>query len=140
MIIVSIVPRTAYINWCARQNMKIDRFDFAFPQFAHLSEQPVYQQELYQDNENTGTFPFGYQPIYSEYRYHPYTYHGKMKSSLAFWGLGRKFDDFPTLNEDFITASFPQDIFALLSQDDCLLLQSYFNFTAIRPIPKFGWQ
>jgi len=139
MVLVSILPRTAYNTFCDRQNLKLSQFDFAFPQFAHLSEQPIYNQEIFQDNNATMENPFGYQPVYSEYRYEPDSYHGELKDTLSFWGLGRDFVTQPTLSEEFVEGSFPQDIFAVPEGDNqAMLLQSFAKITAIRPLPKFG--
>jgi len=138
MFIASCVPRTSYLHECARDNIKLNRFDFAFPQFAHLSEQPVYNQQLYQGNETALVNPFGYQPIYTEYRCVNDSVHGEMAGSLAFWTLARGFSNLPTLSEEFVIASFPQEIFAATNDDQPLLLQTACQLFAIHPLPKMG--
>lgn len=137
MILVSVLPRTSYLSFCDRQNLHLDRFDFPFPQFAHLSEQVIFNQEIYQANEAALVNPFGYQPIYTEHRYIPDTYHGELKDTLKFWGLGREFPSLPSLDEQFVEGSFPQDIFAV-DEEQAILLQSFARITAIRPLPKYG--
>lgn len=68
--IMSITPRTGYQQGVPRDFTKFDNMDFYFPEFAHLSEQEIKNQELYVSSEesyNTGTF--GYTPRYAEYKY-----------------------------------------------------------------------
>ena len=47
-------------------------YDFYWPSFAHLGDQPVLAQELYcQGNVSADATVFGYQERYAEYRYKP---------------------------------------------------------------------
>lgn len=139
MVIVSVLPRTSYTNVALRQNFKLDTFDFAFPQLAHLSEQPVYNGEIYNSgNDATARTAWGYQPIYSEYRYIPDTVHGDFRSTLGYWSLARDFSSLPALGTTFVQCSPRTDIFPVDFANQQLLLQSYAKITAIRPLPKFG--
>lgn len=139
-VIVSVVPRTSYATMALRQNFKISTFDFAFPQLAHLSEQPVYAGELYNDavNDAQARTPFGYQPMYTEYRYIPDSVHGDFRGSLGFWSLARDYAAAPALNSTFTQCKPRNDIFPVAFANQQLLLQSYAKITAIRPLPKFG--
>lgn len=92
--IVSVMPKTAYQQGIPRHFSKFDKFDFAYPEFAHLGEQVIKNKELLVTddlNHNNGTF--GYIPRYSEYRYIPNTVHGEMATSLNFWHMGRIFEN-----------------------------------------------
>lgn len=154
--LMSIVPKSAYQQGVPRHFLRNNKFDFYWPTFAHLGEQPVFNQELYHewDYEGEGEHPnnkktFGYQPRYTEYKYVPSTVHGSFRNSLMFWHLGRKFDRAPVLNDKFIRV-LPDDpnssdevelnrIFGVIDPDeDPLLCQVYNRFTAVRPIPKFS--
>ena len=68
-----IVPRTSYTNVFRRDFLKYDKFDFFWPQFAHLGEQAVSQVELNGRFAfvNDGKNDFGYQERYSEYKFIP---------------------------------------------------------------------
>nr|WAE43918.1 MAG: major capsid protein [Microviridae sp.] len=142
MVIVSVLPRTSYNSLALRQNFKIDTFDFAFPQLAHLSEQPVYSAEIMNnDIDANGKVPFGYQPIYTEYRYVPDSVHGDFRGNLGFWSLARNFqpnNSVPGLNEDFVVCNPREDIWAVEEAADHLLMQSFARVIAVRPLPKFG--
>ena len=98
--IMSIIPRTSYQNGLPRVFQKYDKFDYFFPDLAHLGEQSVKKSELFLDTtkfldneENAGTF--GYQPRYAEYRFVNDSVHGDMAGNLDFWHMGRKFTSLP---------------------------------------------
>ena len=44
--IMSVIPRTAYMQGIPRYLVKTDRYDFYWPEFAHLGEQTVQSQEV----------------------------------------------------------------------------------------------
>ena len=142
--IMSIIPRTSYQNGLPRVFQKYDKFDYYFPDLAHLGEQEVKKSELYLDTskyldaeENKGTF--GYQPRYAEYRFVNDSVHGDMAGNLDFWHMGRKFTSLPPLNSSFVQSDPTQRIFAVEDPTEHkLIVQTYCNFQAIRPLPKFG--
>lgn len=142
--IMSILPRTSYQNGLPRLFQKYDKFDYFFPDLAHLGEQAVKKSELYlnganalSDESNSGTF--GYQPRYAEYRFVNDSVHGDMARNLDFWHMGRKFTSLPPLNTSFVQADPTQRIFAVVDPTEHkLIVQTYCNFQAIRPLPKFG--
>ena len=142
--IMSIIPRTSYQNGLPRVFQKYDKFDYFFPDLAHLGEQSVKKSELYLDlsknldaPENSGTF--GYQPRYAEYRFVNDSVHGDMVRNLDFWHMGRKFTALPPLNASFVESNPTQRIFAVVDPNEHkLIVQTYCNFQAIRPLPKFG--
>lgn len=142
--IMSIIPRTSYQNGLPRVFQKYDKFDYFFPDLAHLGEQEVKNSELFlntnkylEDEENRGTF--GYQPRYAEYRFVNDSVHGDMAGNLDFWHMGRKFTSLPPLNTSFVQSDPTQRIFAVEDPNEHkLIVQTYCNFQAIRPLPKFG--
>lgn len=141
--IMSVLPRTAYNNPMPRYFTKTDKFDFYFPEFAHLGEQPVYNFEVDATTRDSTYLQgvFGYQSRYAEYKYIPSSVHGTFKSSLDFWHMARKFDPSspPLLNEDFVSADPTKRIFAVTDEKaEQLWVQVYNNVKAIRPMPKFG--
>lgn len=101
--IMSITPRSGYQQGVPRDFTKFDNMDFYFPEFAHLSEQEIKNQELFVSEDaayNNGTF--GYTPRYAEYKYHPSEAHGDFRGNLSFWHLNRIFEDKPNLNTTFV--------------------------------------
>lgn len=137
--IMSTLPRTAYQQGIPKMFSKADRYDFYFPEFANLGEQPIKRKELYYDitnavNEDT----FGYAPRFSEYKYAPSTVHGDFRGSLYHWHMGRIFGANPLLNETFVKADPTNRIWAVIDSTDKLWIQLYNNVRAIRPMPVYG--
>lgn len=142
--IMSVLPRTAYMQGIPRYMTKTDRYDFYWPEFAHLGEQSVKNQELFwkPNDESYNDSDFGYQPRYSEYRYISDTVHGEFANTLKFWHMAREFAQStpPNLNSDFVKCQGDSLKRPFVVQDDShkLYVQTYCNIKAIRPIPKYG--
>nr|QJB20869.1 MAG: major capsid protein [Microvirus sp.] len=141
--IMSVLPRTSYQQGVPRAFMRKDKFDYYWPEFAHLGEQEVLNQELKYDwGAQNNDVTFGYQSRYAEYKYQPSTVHGDMRNTLDFWHMGRKWNDTapaPPLNADFVTADPTHRIFAV--EDPTLhklWVQIYNEVDALRPMPFFG--
>lgn len=160
MGIMSIVPNAIYHQGVPRQWLRRDKFDFLWPEFAHLGEQPIYNEELMHLNDTLETESsinkgvWGYTPRYAEYRYIPSSVHGDFLSTLDYWTLSRTFNGnlgdgtsvptVPGLNGDFVTVkpSDADNIFPVQSGNNPnpgrLYVQTYFHLEAKRPLPKYG--
>lgn len=91
------------------------RFDYYWPVFANISEQPIYNKEIFAQgesvvNEDTGVAydeeVFGYQEAWADYRYKPSRVAGEMRStyqtSLDVWHLGDEYETLPSLSDGWI--------------------------------------
>lgn len=142
MGIMSVMPKTAYQQGTPRMFTKFDKFDYYFPEFAHLGEQEIKNKELYTSADQAyNEATFGYTPRYAEYKYRESRVCGDFRDQLNYWHLGRIFSSAPNLNGTFVhpDSSTLNRIFAV--QDDNtqhLWCQVYHNIKAIRPMPKFG--
>lgn len=138
--LMSIMPRTGYQQGVPRDFTKFDNMDFYFPEFAHLSEQEIKNQELYVSNDpayNEGTF--GYTPRYAEYKYHESEAHGDFRGNMAFWHLNRIFSEKPNLNTTFVECNPSNRVFATSqTRDDKFWVQIYQDVKALRLMPKYG--
>lgn len=138
--LMSIMPRTGYQQGVPRDFTKFDNMDFYFPEFAHLSEQEIKNQELYVSNDptyNEGTF--GYTPRYAEYKYHESEAHGDFRGSMSFWHLNRIFTNKPNLNTTFVECNPSNRVFATSGiRDDKFWVQIYQDVKALRLMPKYG--
>lgn len=142
--VMSVIPKTSYSQGIPRHFSKFDKFDYFWPQFEHIGEQPVYNREILAKNlpgyEENGVF--GYVPRYSEYKYSPSTVHGNFKDSLYFWHLGRIFNTNtpPKLNQSFIECDKHalNRIFAVEDDSDKLYVHLYQKITAKRKMSYFG--
>jgi hypothetical protein len=123
-----------------RQFAKFDKFDYYWPEFANLGEQPVYNAELYMDW--SGASPrggiFGYQSRYSEMKFGKDTIHGDFRNSLEFWHMGRYFDTPPALNADFVKSQPTTKIWPIENTSHKLYVQVWNQIRARRPMPVFG--
>lgn len=143
--IMSVLPRTAYMQGLPRLFSKFNKFDYFFPEFANIGEQEVFNREVYWNTDPAGENPayneetFGYQSRYAEYKFVNSSVHGDFRQTLNYWHMARLFGVPPELNEDFVQADPTKRIFAVEDPDtDDLYVQVYHNFKAIRPMPVFG--
>lgn len=138
--ICNIQPVTAYSQGLPKSHSRFDRFDFFWPDFAHLGEKAVKVKELWVEGTLAeGEEDFGYLPQYSEYRTHQSSIHGDFRTTLAFWQLGREFAAKPVLNSSFIAADPRKDIFAVQDDGEDHLWCQFMNEVSVaRKVPKFG--
>lgn len=135
MGIMSVMPRTAYQQGINRQWLRRTKYDWYFPEFANLSEQPVTRAEIYTE----ATAPlnatlFGYQGRYNEMRSKQDMVCSAMRSSLAYWHMGRVFGAAPVLNSAFVVSNPKKTIFAVPSAPG-LICQVGNVIRAARPMP-----
>lgn len=118
------------------------RYDFYWPTLAHLGEQAILNKEIYAQGSSVDDDVFGYQERYAEYRYYPNMITGKFRSTysqpLDMWHLAQKFDELPTLSEDFIKENPPIDRVIAVPSEPQFLLDAYFKLNCVRPMPLYG--
>lgn len=118
------------------------RYDYYWPELAHLGEQAVYNQEIYAQGTSDDKDVFGYQERHAEYRYYPNMVTGKFRSTysqpLDTWHLAQKFDSLPTLSDDFIRDNPPIDRVIAVPSEPQFLLDAYFKCDCVRPMPLYG--
>ena len=134
MGIMSVMPRTTYQQGINRQWLRETRYDFYTPEFANLSEQEIFNAEIYAQGTAEDADIFGFTGRYNEMRYKPSMVCGNMRDTLDYWHLSRQFTELPLLNESFIECNPRKDIFAVPSEPG--LIVNFGNIIkAIRPIP-----
>nr|WNN13466.1 MAG: major capsid protein [Microvirus sp.] len=141
--IASWMPKPSYQQGVNRIFTRKTRFDFYFPEFAHLSEQAVTNGEIFATGTDRDKEIFGYQGAYNEMRYTPSFNCADMRDTFSYWHLGRIFDNAPQLNAGFLTTNpafdggIRKDIFAS-PKEPGLLVQFANIVKAIRPLPVYG--
>nr|WNN13400.1 MAG: major capsid protein [Microvirus sp.] len=142
--IASWMPKPSYQQGVNRIFTRNTKYDFYFPEFAHLSEQAVTKGEIYAtgDAEHDNSI-FGYQSAYAEMRYMPSINCADMRDTYSYWHLGRIFSSDPSLNAGFLTTNsaysggIRKDIFAV--QKEPGLIVNFANVVkAVRPLPVYG--
>lgn len=149
--LMSIVPRAEYYQGTPKKFTRTDRFDYYFPEFAHLGEEVVKKSEIY-------TYPwvsegiddtFGYQSIYSSYKWERNYVVGDFRDSLRYWTLSRDFGVQSSnartfgLNEDFVTLGSPsnvtlRNVFSVPSNPRPFRFYVKNHVKAKRPMPKYS--
>lgn len=137
MGIMSVMPVPMYSQGIDRTWLRTSKYDWYFPEFAHLSEQAVIRAEIYATNVGAdNTTVFGYQGRYNEMRARPNRVAGLLKYGQTFnyWTLAREFASAPALNQTFIECVPSKRVFADQSDHTCIV--SVGNIVqAIRPLP-----
>lgn len=141
--LMSIMPKPDYIQGIPKMFLRRDIYDYYWPQFAKIGEQPIENQELYfspTSNNNDGTF--GYTPRYAEYRFRNNRVCGDFKDTLKFWTLARDFDAPQALNHSFVECNPSDRIFAVSDAASAdynhLWCEIGLNIKSLRPLPKYG--
>ncbi len=116
--------------------------DFYWPSFAHLGEQAVLNKEIFAQGSAVDDEVFGYQERYGEYRYKPSMITGKFRStyaqSLDAWHFSQKFENLPTLSNQFIQDHPPISRCLAVPSEPHFLMDAAFNLQCVRPMPLFG--
>ena len=143
--IASIRADLTYQQGLEKKWSRSTRYDFYFPEFAHLGEQSILNKEIFCDGSANDNNVFGYQERYAEYRYLPSRITGKLKSTSAgtldAWHLAQKFTALPTLNNTFIVDTPPVSrVVAAGSQADNqqFLADFLIDCRTTRPMPIYS--
>ena len=134
-----------------RQFMMKKFTDFYFPEFANLGNMPVYNKEIYTQNDSvvdTNGNPvndgaFGYQEAWAHYRYFPDMVAGEMRSnyaqSLDIWHWADDYATLPSLGSDWIDETKDNIARTLAVQDhDQFFGDFYFGAVYTRPMPLYS--
>ena len=140
--LVNVRADLTYQEGLDRMWLRRGRYDFFWPAFQHVGEQPVWKDEIYASADNDTAPVFGYQEQYAEYRYKPSKITGKFRSnysqSLDIWHLSQDFSGTPNLNQNFIEENVPMDRVIAIPTEPHFLLDCYFKLRTARPMPLYG--
>lgn len=136
-----------YSQGVAPKFTRRNRFDYYFPAFAHVGEQPIFQQEIYAGVSPTANKAvFGYKEPWVEYKYRENVVTADMrpqaKQSLAVWNYANDFKSAPTLTPNFIhetTANIDRTLQVTSTEADQFFADFCFDFKALDlPMPPFN--
>lgn len=139
MGIMSVMPKPMYSQGIDRQWLSVTKYDYYFPEFAHLSEQAIIRAELYADgNSGNNNTVFGYQGRYDHHRIKRNLAVAKFAYGAALpykgWLLSREFGSAPALNQAFIECVPRKDFLASSSEPSCIVHVANI-IKAVRPMP-----
>lgn len=126
------------------------KFDYYWPEFAHLGEQAVLNKEIFaqgkpqmSNNEDEDSKTFGYQEAWAEYRMKPNRVSGKFRSNaegtLDSWHYADNYETLPTLSQDWLATDESVIYRTLAVQDqpqfivDCMV-----DNTTVRRMPIYS--
>lgn len=146
MGIALIRPKSGYFQGIPREWMYGDRYDYPFPEFAHLSEQAIAVSEIYATGDMTESQAddlFAYQGRYDELRVAYDRVAGHLRDNLDYWHLARRFTSTPQLNEEFIKIdSYADDLHRVFAVEGTaeapvnpFILTIGFNLSMLRALP-----
>lgn len=122
------------------------RFDFYWPVFAHLGEQPVLEKEIYINGTSAPSDAvFGYQEAWADYRHKPNRTSAEMRSThltpLDMWHFGDNYNDMPRLSDDWIKET-PVNVNRTLAVTsevaNQIFCDIYVKNIATRPMPMYS--
>ena len=121
------------------------RFDYYFPVFANIGEQPVLNKEIYAQGNGYDDDVFGYQEAWADYRYRPSRVTGQMRSqfeqSLDVWHLADDYNTLPSLSASWIQEDYHtvDRVLAVTSElANQLFADVYIKLNCVRPMPVFS--
>ena len=143
--IVCVRTAESFHQGLARRHSRFDRFDFYWPQFANLGEQPIKNKEIYMDGSADDEKPFGYQEAWAEYRFFPDSVTGLARpgSNQAYWTYANNFTSRPNL-KDYLDASNQKanvDRTLQVPSEDAgfqWLADFHFDIQAVLPMPTYS--
>lgn len=140
----------SYQQGIERKWSRLKRYDYYYPEFAGLSDQVIYNKEIFAQGNNVvdengnviDDLAFGYQERYAEYRIWNNSITGKMRStdptSLNVYHYAEKFDSLPVLNENFIESNTPIERNIAVKNEPHFLMDIAFDATLYRSMPLYG--
>lgn len=146
--IINVRADLTYWQGVEKYWFKQTRYDFYWPEFAHIGEQAILNQEIYFTGTTAGNAvdrgAFGYQERYAELRYKPSRisglFRGNAAGTLQNWHLSQQFGALPTLSQTFIeddTETILDRIVTAASEPD-FIADFWFSYRCARPVPLFG--
>lgn len=135
-------PQGLEKSWTRR-----DRFDFYYPTLAHISEQPVYNREIYSIGGDAKLNEvFGYQEPWADYRYKPSQVTGGMRvgvtGSFAPYHYADHYSSMPKLSAEWIEDNSAENIDRTLAvpseTSDQFIFNIGFQNRATREMPVYG--
>lgn len=140
--IVSVRADYTYQQGVDRMWSRRTKFDFYWPQFAHLGEVGILNKEIYCDGSAADDAIFGYQERWYEYRYGISKITGKLRNdasgTLSYWHLGEFFSSLPTLNSTFIQENPPVARVLAVQNEPQFIFDSVIHQRTARIMPVYS--
>nr|WAE43541.1 MAG: major capsid protein [Microviridae sp.] len=152
--IVNVRADLTYQQGLQKMWTRQTRYDFYWPELAHLGEQSILNREIYCQTPTTLLNPtdptlgyanlatFGYQERWAEYRYGISLITGQLRSQIATpldsWHLAQEFSVLPTLGSTFIQENIPTERIKAITSAPDIVFDSLISVKNARPMPIFS--
>lgn len=122
---------------------KRNLFDYYFPVFANIGEQPVLNKEIYAQGTKEDEEVFGYQEPWYEHRYMPNRVTGAFRSTytegtLDSWHYGDHYKECPRLSKEWLEETkenMDRTLAVTSAVEDQFLCDIKFIVTSVVPLP-----
>lgn len=122
-----------------------DRYDIYDPIFANIGEQPIYNKEIFLQNDDTvNNEVFGFQEAFADYRYKIDRVTGKMRSgtdSLDIWHYADNYKVLPKLSSDWIKEdknNVDRTLAISSDKEPQFIIDMFFDCYTERPMPVYS--
>ncbi len=143
--LASIRADLTYQQGLERMWSRETRYDYFWPELAHLGEQVVKNKEIYAVGSAVAgqdDLAFGYQERWAEYRYSPSFVTGNFRSvhptTLDTWHLSQDFSALPVLGDTFIQENPPLTRVIAVQGTPAFRVDFYHSLKHARPIPTYS--
>lgn len=144
--ICTVRYKHTYPQGMNRMWTRTTKFDYYWPVFANIGEQPIKNKEIFFNQDGViADQVFGYQEAWADYRYMPNRVMGEMRpgipNTLSSWHLADYYEDQPILSQDWIeedSAPVDRAIAVQSSVADQFLFDVMINNNATRPMPLYS--
>ena len=138
MSLLSVRPKSMYMDGISRTWLKRTNEDFWQKELEHIGQQEVWQGEVHSVAASGLTHStFGYQDRYREYREENSRVCGEFRDVLKYWHLGREFATPPVLNQSFTDCDPSKRIYNVQTQHGLWIAVQH-NMVARRLVGKAG--
>ena len=138
-----------YQQGIPRDAMRVSRYDYYWPELAHISEVGIKNSEIFVNTQTvqngTASEIFGYQEPWYEYRYKNNYVTGEMRSnsqnSLDIWHYADDYDAQPVLSSGWLAETdvyINRTLAVQSSLADQFLASFYFDVRCTRPMPLYS--
>lgn len=126
------------------------KYSFYDPIFAHISEQPILNEEIFAQGTDKDKETFGFKEPWAEYRYKPNRTSGKMRGgldkdgSLAYWHYADIYKELPKLSPTWIIEdknNIDRTLQIKSSGENAepqFIADFYFELECTRPMPTYS--
>lgn len=141
LVLVSVCAEQKYFQGVRRDATRDTRYDYFWPSFVHLGEQPILNRELYYQDGAADVATFGYQERYGEYRYAQSSLAGLMapnRTGALPYNVARNFGALPPLDSAFIQQSDVWSRVIAVPSEPTFRGDFSFKLRHVRPMPLVG--